>query len=495
MPAYAIWRSLTISCAVALVILCFCVLISRSKQKGFTLAAFLLLLFYSYGHVFELIDNTQVAGIVIGRHRYLLPLWIFFAGIGIWKGISGSGFSRTFSKILNMVSAGLILFVTISLISQALRNPAVQKGKSEDSQVAAFTSSAKHNQMPDVYYLVVDSYGREDVLSFRYGFDNSSFVTSLEDLGFIFPSCTQSNYTNTVFSIASSLNMDYVNDLGVPLPQQATEINSSDFKESIFHSQVRQQFEQAGYQFVVFKALYPFLDIQDADVYIDHEEGMSFFNRLESLNFQYIFLRTTAMRVVVETQQANPEFFNRFPDWVIKIINPNAEIFSSRTYRQYQENVYALEMLQNLPSMPGPKFVYAHLYTTHQPFVFNPDGSMRQTSAEDDSAYIDQVKYANTRLLEIIQTLINESSIPPVIILQADHSYVRTKDRSWILNAYFLPDVDPEVIYSTITPVNTFRVIFNEYFGQNYALLKDQSYFSPSGHPYQLEVLPERCIP
>jgi hypothetical protein len=31
-------------------------------------------------------------------------------------------------------------------------------------------------------------------------------------------------------------------------------------------------------------------------------------------------------------------------------------------------------------------------------------------------------------------------------------------------------------LYKSISPVNTFRVIFNEYFGGNYELLDDRSY-------------------
>jgi len=45
-----------------------------------------------------------------------------------------------------------------------------------------------------------------------------------------------------------------------------------------------------------------------------------------------------------------------------------------------------------------------------------------------------------------------------------------------ILNAYYFPSMpDPPIIK---TPVNTFRVVFNSYFGQNYELLEDKNYFT-----------------
>jgi hypothetical protein len=46
------------------------------------------------------------------------------------------------------------------------------------------------------------------------------------------------------------------------------------------------------------------------------------------------------------------------------------------------------------------------------------------------------------------------------------------------LNAYYLPGEKKDLLYDGISPVNSFRVIFNEYFNENYELLPDISYFS-----------------
>ena len=52
------------------------------------------------------------------------------------------------------------------------------------------------------------------------------------------------------------------------------------------------------------------------------------------------------------------------------------------------------------------------------------------------------------------------------------------KERIEILNAYYLPDNAKDFLYDSITPVNTFRLIFNYYFNVSYELLEDKSYFS-----------------
>jgi hypothetical protein len=45
------------------------------------------------------------------------------------------------------------------------------------------------------------------------------------------------------------------------------------------------------------------------------------------------------------------------------------------------------------------------------------------------------------------------------------------------LNAIYFPDKNYKDLYSEMSPVNTFRVIFNNYFGQHLPLLKDSSVF------------------
>ncbi|MBN1546201.1 MAG: hypothetical protein JW902_06035, partial [Syntrophaceae bacterium] len=54
-----------------------------------------------------------------------------------------------------------------------------------------------------------------------------------------------------------------------------------------------------------------------------------------------------------------------------------------------------------------------------------------------------------------------------------------------ILNCYYMPYDGSHNLYKEITPVNTFRVIFNHYFGTNYKILEDKSYYSTWSHPFQ----------
>ncbi len=63
-----------------------------------------------------------------------------------------------------------------------------------------------------------------------------------------------------------------------------------------------------------------------------------------------------------------------------------------------------------------------------------------------------------------------------------------------ILNAYFLPGGDQRSLYPSISPVNSFRVIFNTYFEADYPLLADRSYFSTYQDPYNFTVVPDEGL-
>jgi hypothetical protein len=92
----------------------------------------------------------------------------------------------------------------------------------------------------------------------------------------------------------------------------------------------------------------------------------------------------------------------------------------------------------------------------------------------------------------LLQQIISDSASPPVIVIQGDHGGVETntEDRLAILNAYYLPENGSQYLYESITPVNTFRLIFDTYLGGQYDLLEDTSYFSNYQQPYKFTPIP-----
>ena len=102
---------------------------------------------------------------------------------------------------------------------------------------------------------------------------------------------------------------------------------------------------------------------------------------------------------------------------------------------------------------------------------------------------------------QIVSSLQAGPGPSPIIVIQSDEGpYPPASDQSseilnwsWskasdvelgrklrILNAYYLPGDLRTRPYPSITPVNTFRLILNDYFGAELPLLPDRTYVSPT---------------
>ncbi len=490
-PPTAVTPTLLLALGVGLGIFLVCWLIVRRLRPAGLVSLVFAALFSLYGHLHSALKGMDGLALAFSRHRSLLLALGLLALLAIILILRNKKDLFTATLFFNLaVSAGL-LFSAAQIGLYWLGRPADPRAQPAGETTAPV---AANPDAPDVYYIILDSYSRQDYLLSRYAFDNSQFLTELEALGFTVARCSQSNYTETYLSISSSLNMNYADALGVTLDRAGQE-NLNPFFSLIHDSQVRASFERLGYQFVTFKTIYGFINFTDSDINYDLEVSTSYANKTEAVNFRFLWLQTTFMKLPIEWMQANPELLADLPPSLVKLLNPFTAALKSRIAQTYEQHLYALDRLAALPSVAGPKFVYAHLVTTHQPFVFRPDGSMVWPVDENVDNYIDQILYTNQRMLEILKGLIEDSPVPPIIIVQGDHGYGRTPEKVKILNAYYLPEGGNQQIYPHISPVNTFRVIFNQYFGESYPLLPDISRFSPLNTPYAFQEVPNTCVP
>ena len=191
--------------------------------------------------------------------------------------------------------------------------------------------------------------------------------------------------------------------------------------------------------------------------------------------FEYIFLDTTALHPLM----TQPFFLRKKYLYNYNLIH------------------FALDRLPQLAQVKGPKFVYAHLLIPHRPNIFMPDGSMNLdtdyyikgvgegiTRQVDIEGYLNNVKFIDNRLPGLVREILQNSGSPPIIIIQGDHGYQLPEIRFDNLNAYYFPDGKYQALYPGITPVNTFRVLFNTYFNEDFPLLKDQSINVGINRPY-----------
>jgi len=161
---------------------------------------------------------------------------------------------------------------------------------------------------------------------------------------------------------------------------------------------------------------------------------------------------------------------------------------------RYNEIAAAFTTLETAANVPGPKLVFAHIRIPHDPYLFARDGRFLPNQTAHNPGYPDQVWYVNSRMLPIIDRIRQQTEVPPIIVLQGDHGspeFRADPRRMKILNAYLVPERVADRLYAWVTPVNTFRLIFDGIFGTEMGTLPDRSYLSLPGSDMDFTLVPE----
>jgi hypothetical protein len=465
-----VWRPLLFSLLLAMLVYGLMYSGIRDSHRAALIAVVALFLFFSYGQMYSAFEGTEVFGVGVFRHRVLLPLFMVLGLLIVFWIARVIKSPDSFTYPLNLLSIFLLIYpvftITANLVQQSISDSA-----SRNADVGA-GSEASANK-PDVYYIILDGYGRQDVLQKEFGFDNSEFIDGLRARGFYVAECSQSNYAHTLYSLSSSLNYDYLDSLGAT--------NDAERITLLKHGAVRAAFEARGYTIVAFPTGWSMTEWTDADIYPNY--GKSFATLTE---FETLFLNTTMLRVWTDYDRLTSK------------TTPYSEARRLRVLSM-------IETLKEIPSREGNYFVFAHFVIPHPPYSFGANGEWLEINADTASyeeisrAYIDQVKFISGEILEVVDSIQSASDAPSVIIIQGDHGPPPdlTNDpaiKMPILNAYYLPGVEAaEALYPAISPVNSFRVVLNRYFDSNLPLLDDQSYFAPNQDHDRLGLVPNSC--
>jgi hypothetical protein len=97
--------------------------------------------------------------------------------------------------------------------------------------------------LPDIYYVILDGYAREDILQEVYQFENSEFIGSLEEQGFFVAKESQSNYIQTSLSLASSMNFEYLSAF-----EDIESGNRYPMRDLVHNSRIRSILQHYGYR-------------------------------------------------------------------------------------------------------------------------------------------------------------------------------------------------------------------------------------------------------
>ncbi len=471
-PGATIWRPLLFSFTGAILLYAILRLILRDWYRAAFLSSFILLVFISYGRIYDFLKTTPLGIMNVVRHRYLVVVFcilvafisfLVFRKIRDWKPITG---------IINVISIVMVLLPGIQIGWHQIHSSSTDLAGEKWTPSTSLVSNTQLKSTPDIYYIILDSYTRADILKEELDFDNSGFIEQLEEVGFYVADCSRSNYNSTKTSIITALNMSYLPELYADAAKQG--ISENDIWTLISSNATRKNLGKFGYKFVAFATSYKWSTISDADLFLSRDRnayGLQFITP-----FEQMLVDSTALSI--------------YSDYQLKLTGEKYFGGSHPLANYIGEEEFILYQLPKIAEINDPTFTYAHINVTHKPYVFSPNGYLvyedeLTTNVENNrhfpEGYIYSIQYINIQMLSIIQEIQAKSNIPPIIIIQGDHGYWKEgypyfSNISPILNAYSLPGVTHDNFYPSLSPVNSFRIVFNQYFGGQYELLPDISY-------------------
>jgi hypothetical protein len=448
-------------------------LVLRDVRKGAIVATAIVVAYFAFGHV-----AGFLAGLGLGDAAQLGAWGIVVLATSIFAVRASSRVAQATAG-LNVVAVILVVIAAATIlpyeISRAGREPV-----SHAPPVLARTDAAPGR---DIYFLVFDRYGSADAIERRFNITDNDLYGWLRERGFQVPANSHANYRATDFSLAATLNMQFLDNLTREVGRNSDDRTAA--QEMLREHEVGRFLKSQGHRYYQIASWYgPSRSIAIADESLVY--GVS-------SEFESVLNDTTVLPAI---------------DRIRGVVSPEP----TGRDRHREGSLFAFRQLRRVATAPGPKFVFAHILLPHDPYVFKADGSPlseeEAKAAPEPQLYADHLAYANSQIKEIVGYLLaGPEEKRPIVIIEGDegplmcpavdcvmHTQEYLRIRLGNLVAMYLPGVD-EVLPDTFTPVNTFRVVLREYFGAELEPLPDRSFTWPDNeHLYDFRDVTDQIL-
>jgi hypothetical protein len=424
-------------------------LLKQTKDRSLIVSVLIAFLFFFFGAVQDLFIRNSLTKI-FGK-TYVLPVLflipVFYLllrrpNITLWLR------SLTFSLLFFFLSECMLLLLSLPNFNQ---QPTIS-----DLAVLKKIHAEKSVQL-NVHHIIFDGYTNSITLHELFNFKNP-LDSFLQREGFYIAGKTKSNYNFTPYSLAATFNLQYLHLNEKQLVR--------DYKNYLLGAKVYQK-----------NSIFRFFENQQYTTshfaIVDNTQHLDKLGTFVPKTPQYSLRYQTLERVVL-----NPWLWQKAVRSPKETIPPSIKE-SLRYYTQY--NIQAQK--HALAFAPEPHFRFTHFLLPHEPYAFSKgavDSLQLSDLMDHNNGYIKQVEYANRLIVNLISEL--KKNYRNIIILQGDHGF-RNYDftrfspyrQNETLNAFYFPDRNYTLLYDSISPVNTYRVVLNQYFHQNLPLLKDSA--------------------
>jgi hypothetical protein len=468
-PPYEIVNPMLVSVAIALVAFGVGCLVFRNKAKAGLAAAGLTLWLFScmiVARVVVALAITFFGGSDATWYQVFHVLFWVAYGLFVFAVFKANDkLLKDATYLINLTVLFLCVWDVSSFVnfyqSTLGTEPVMQKVLNDEKIVVPQPKAG--SEKPDVYFIVLDGFSSEANLKARYAIDND-FFARLREKGFYVAADSYSNYEHTALSVSSALNLQYLN-----WTEETIHDNWNLLYPLMEDSKIARLFKSIGYRYV----------LVDSGTKGSHKSRIA----------DQVITTPTVSEFDMALSLSTPWFF----------IEPHMPLLADavRSFR-----LWGFQAVVDSVSTPSPKFVFAHINMPHYPYVFTQDGkprpclmSVSPSRWADREGYREMALFTEKKVLEMVNGIIANSKNPPVIIIMGDHGgdikgriYNEKPDpdylmeRHGIFNAYYLPNAasgPSKSLYSSISPVNSFRMLLRDFFNTDLSLLPDKYYFSP----------------
>ena len=445
-------------------------LVLRDALRAAVLLSAAVAWFFGYRHVAVITDGLPIEG---------QPVQLAWLALGLGAVLLAWRNGRAMhiaTRGLNALGLALVLVALVTIVPYEMGQ--VGRARSDTGPLPS-PGAGDEGERRDIWFLVFDRYGSAESLELNYGIEDA-LTPWVATRGFHVTPDARANYARTRLSLASILNLDYLDQLrGRPVAELLQDHAVGRFLKDL------------GYRYVHIGSEYqPTRASPLADV----------------------------SRSLYQTSDfATALFDSSLASEIVERLGP----LEPRRQRQVDWGRFAFQALEEARAEPGPKFVFAHLLLPHPPYVFDADG--RVLSDEEASQrptselYEGQLTYLNSQIKALVERLLAVSDDErPIIVLTADEGPYPKRyegdplmkgpdpDFDWstgteeelrikfgILHAMYLPGPSPMDVPASITSVNTFRYLFSRYFDADLPLLETRT-LVPMGPDQELVDVTER---
>jgi sulfatase-like protein len=425
---------------------------------------FFILLFGPINNYIRLIVHTSI----LRSYYIVFGICFLILVVIIRKIVKAKSISEKTIQFLNIAT----IFITATELFMFFNNQSIyNKTKNliypyKPLSEKYVSPNSPDSSKPDIYFFVFDAYTNNKMLKEIWNYDNTALTDWLKDNGFHLPSNTRSNYNFTAFSVSSTFNMNYIDPRkgsNASIPKNILEAN-----ESMSNNETMDILKKENYSI---NFLAPFKNCIQ-------ENNLGHF-------FEYLSDRQIARQTLIGSLRDSKAWHYVLNKWS----NTN----DSLTYQEpllkklglIRNTVAEIEGTVDSTTNRKPHFVYGHIMVPHEPPLFDLSGnflSYDQTlHALPFDTYTAQIRYANTLIKEIVSYIKAHNKPNTIIIIEGDHGYGFFPQDSIPrfafsnFNAFYFPDKNYSRLYDTMSPINTFRIVFDQYFNQDFPLLKDSS--------------------